>query len=469
MKSTLINTGFVLCAGALLARPAHAHFLWGHVVPSETGGSTFQVTLAEGSGEMTTVALDKIKTAKAWSVGGSSLPLKAEGAALAANFKTKNEVAAARQYYGVLDKTATGRGVFLLEYEAKAAQDISKAGLNAKLELEFFAHRDAGGVLVTLKYNGKPLPNTAVKLHIPGAESEKPQELTTDANGQLHFETTQAGLYGLRAAAVENKPGQFEGKKYDLLRHYTTLTFSVPQSAIRTVAAPIAAHEMGNANADPKAYALLEAAHEARQVLPANFGGYTANVTYRDGATVIKGNVKLEGGKKLEINFPTATGDDKDWIEDTVGNIIGHRRGGSFAQGDGKNPLTLGDTNSFGQLIELHDGFNSSYRVKDGKVTEVTREIGNSRFTISVIETMEADKGKYISNHFSVAYRDKTTGALQKVDGFHDDYANWNGAWVPASRTVMTVGSATTPEIRTLTFSEYKAITPARVAAAPAP
>jgi hypothetical protein len=310
-------------------------------------------------------------------------------------------------------------------------------------------------------------------LHIPGADSEKPRDLTTNALGQIRFNASKPGLYGLRTTAVEHKSGTFEGKKYALLRRYTTLTFSVPAATgarLRAVAATAAVAEpMGNPVADPKAYSLLKAAHDARQVLPDDFGGYSAKVKYRDGATTLEGMVRLEKGKKLEISFPTAAGDDKDWIEDTVGNIIGHRRGGSFATGDGKNPLTLGDTNGFGQLVELHDRFNSSYRVQDGKVTEVTREMGDSRFTISVVQTQEADPGKYISNHFTVAYRSKATGDLQKVDAFHDDYANWNQVWVPASRTVLTIGKETTPRVRTLSFSDYKAITPTTVAKADTP
>ncbi|RYG66368.1 hypothetical protein EON80_15560, partial [bacterium] len=285
MKSHLLLPTLVLCGGALIARPANAHFLWGQI-SENTEAPAFQVTLAEGSGEMTTVSLDKIKTAKAWSVSGVALPLAAQGAAMASSFDGVDQVAAARQFYGVLDKTAQGRGVFLLEYEAKAARDISKAGLNAKLGLEFFARRDGNQILATVKHNGKVLANAPVKLHEPGTDSEKPIDLTTDAKGQIRFDGSKPGLYGLRTAAVENKAGSFEGKKYDLVRRYTTLTFTVKGAAgaLKPVATTAATAEaMGNDKADPKAYNLLKAAHDSRQVLPIDFAGYAAKVTYRDG------------------------------------------------------------------------------------------------------------------------------------------------------------------------------------------
>lgn len=103
------------------------------------------------------------------------------------------------------------------------------------------------------------------------------------------------------------------------------------------------------------------------------------------------------------------------------------------------------------------------------KVMEVTREAGNVRFTISVMDTMETDGGKYLANHFTVAYRDKTTGALQKVDAFHDDYVNWNQVWVPAERIVVTLDEQTTPRVRILRFSDYKALPLTKVAQTPAP
>ncbi len=451
---------FVLCAVALPARFAHAHFLWAKV--DAKSGPTFQLALAEASSEMDKgVAVDKIKSASAWDEKGGKLALTPAGTMLSGALSPESQIAGATQHYGVLDKTKAGRGVYLLEYHAKAAQDVAKAGRNARLPLEFFARRDGGDILVTLKHNGKPVPFGAVTLHTPEQTDDKGTALTTDAQGQLRFKAEAAGLYGLRAGVAETTAGTFEGKDYKLIRRYTTLSFPV-NSGGKVVAPALAAPaKMGNENADPKAYALLEAAHNARQVAPTDFAGYTAKISFRDGDKKCSGTVTYDRSNTkdpIQLNVAGLDEEAKAWLEDTVGNQIGHRRGGSFAQGDGRNPLTLGDTNSFGTLIKLNDRLKSEYRVRDNKVTEVTREMGDSRFTISVIETQDGDPGKYMSTHFTVVYRNKTTGAITQVDGFHDAYTEWNKVWLPEERMVMTFGDKETPRLRTILYSDFTAL-----------
>jgi hypothetical protein len=222
------------------------------------------------------------------------------------------------------------------------------------------------------------------------------------------------------------------------------------------VAAPA---KMGNENADPQAYALLKAAHDARQVVPAGFAGYTAKVLFMDGDKKYTGTVTYErNATKDPIRLEMAGLDEeaKAWIEDMVGNQIGHRRGGDFAKGDGRNPLSLGgNVNSFGTLIKLNDRLKSEYRVRDNKVTEVTREMGDTRFTISVIGTQEGDAGKYMSTHFTVVYRNSKTGAINQVDGFRDSYTRWKKVWLPKARSVMTFGDKETPRLRSINYSDF--------------
>lgn len=133
-------------------------------------------------------------------------------------------------------------------------------------------------------------------------------------------------------------------------------------------------------------------------------------------------------------------------------NLVGHRRGGDFAQGDGRNPLSFdkGPENNFGRLINLNDRMQSSYRVRDNKVTEVTRVAGNTRFTISVMETLEADPGKYLANHFTVAYRDAKTNALKMFEGYRDSYGQVDGVWLPVGRYVYEFGESITPTVRVI-------------------
>ena len=170
--------------------------------------------------------------------------------------------------------------------------------------------------------------------------------------------------------------------------------------------------------ADPVAYKLLEEAHKNRQVMSDDFPGFTADVTFNNDGKDYKGTLRYKRGEESQVKFEGLEKDEKDWVEDQLLSIIGHRRGGDFAKGDGRYPLTLGaDKNSFGQLINLNDKMQSSYRVRDNQVSEVTRTAGDLRFTISVIQTAKADEGKYLPQHFIVSYRDAKTGALKRSAG----------------------------------------------------
>lgn len=209
--------------------------------------------------------------------------------------------------------------------------------------------------------------------------------------------------------------------------------------------------------ADPVAYKLLEDAHKNRQVMSDDFPGFTADVTFDNDGKTTKGTLRYKRGEESQVKFDGLEKDEKDWVEDQLLSIIGHRRGGDFAKGDGRYPLTLGaDKNAFGQLINLNDQMQSSYRVRDNQVTEVTRTGGDLRFTISVIQTMKADEGKYLPQHFVVSYRDAKTGALKEVQAFRDAYQKLGGAWLPLSRTVVFFDDKTTPTTRSLRLSNVQ-------------
>lgn len=211
------------------------------------------------------------------------------------------------------------------------------------------------------------------------------------------------------------------------------------------------------AKADSAAYALLKAAHDARQVVPATFPGFTATILFRNGTQSATGTLRSVKAGKTTFEVTGLGADDKSWLEDQVLSMMGHRHGGDFAKGDGSNPITFGKLpdNSFGKLIELNDGMGSSYRVMNNKIMEVTRTGGSSRFTVSVLQTQE-EAGKYLPVHFIVAYHDEKTGALQKVEGYRDAYAKIDGYWLPASRLVVAFGTADSAELRQIVFKDFK-------------
>lgn len=466
---------------AILTQPAYAHFMWNEV--SEGNPPVAKVSFAEGPGEISDGNLvEKVVPAQVWNADGKPLVLKTAGAVRTGSLEGARSFGTSLNY-GVLDKAAEGRGVFKLMYFAKSAATLGDAGQSVKLPFEFFARNDGNnGVIATLKRGTELVAKTTVSVNEPG--EEKPRTLTTDDKGEIRFEAKNPGMYGLRAAWVQETPGEQDGKKYPQVRNYTTLSFrvaaattadkpAVPQSGAASMGQGRARLPVGpNPNADKTAYALLEGAHNNRQTMPDNFAGFTAKVMYKKDGVVSNGTVTYRRQGKTEIEFPGLAKEEFSWVQDKMLNMIGHRRGGTFAEGDGRQPLSLGKlpVNNFGQLIQLNDGMKSEYRVKDNKVTEVTREAGGMRFTISVIETMEADAGKYLANHFIVSYRDAKTGNLQMVEGYRDNYAKIDGVWLPTMRFVFTSdaikpGEADTASLQIIKLTDIKLLEPATLAA----
>jgi len=468
-------------ATSLLSQTAHAHFMWSEV--SEDNPPVAKISFADHPGTISEGDLvQRVVPAKAWNAKGKELSLTTTGALRTGSLEGSKAFGASLSY-GVLDKTEEGRGVFKLMYYTKAAASVKDAGENLKLPLELFAQADGTNAVATLKQGKKALSKLSIHVYEPN--EEKPKVLTSDDKGQVRFDASKPGVYGLRALLIEETAGEQDGKKFPATRHWTSLVFRVAGTVAPKVPQTGAA-SMGEGarptlppgphpKADMAAYELLKNAHDNRQTMPENFAGFTAKVMYKKDGVATSGTITYRRKGKTDIEFPGMSEADFKWAQDKIYNMLGHRRGGSFAEGDGRNPLTFNrlPENSFGKLITLNDDMKSEYRVKDNKVTEVTREAGGMRFTIAVLETIEADNGKYLANHFIVSYRDAKTGDLKMLEGFRDAYSKVDGVWLPLMRYVFTSnaikpGEADTPTMQIIKFSDIKLLEPVAMAAAPA-
>lgn len=208
--------------------------------------------------------------------------------------------------------------------------------------------------------------------------------------------------------------------------------------------------------ADPAAWNLLKAAHDTRETFSSDFGGLTATILFNDNGTVHTGAVSYTANDDVTVDLDRLDPDTKEWLDDQAGSIFDHRRGGEFSRHDGQYPITfaVADQSPLGKLVELHDGLNSTYRVRNNQVVEVTRTMGGQRFTITVLESTETVDGKYLPKQFIVTYFDAKTGQLQKAAAYTDSYADVDGFWLPTSRQIVTAedGKTTT---RLLVFSDY--------------
>jgi uncharacterized GH25 family protein len=80
-------------------------------------------------------------------------------------------------------------------------------------------------LVIRVVFAGKPAVGKKVSVRGPKAK----HSLTTDKNGEARFKVAKPGLYQLRAYNQQTgKSGEFEGKKYQQVRHHSTLLITVP-------------------------------------------------------------------------------------------------------------------------------------------------------------------------------------------------------------------------------------------------
>lgn len=448
-----------LAAGLLTglsALPAQAHFLWAELAPGTT--PVLQLKFVEQANEKTTPELlAKLKPSKVWTAKGETPVVKPGDGALETVVPEGTRLVAAVQTWGVMDRSAQGRGVFLLEYYAKAAADLNAAGQSAKLPVEAFVKREGDSFVVLVKQEGKAARDAEIVLQRPG--NGNLLALKTDAAGKTQFKSAGEGLYGLHATVAEKRSGSYEGKNYDLIRHYTTLTFHVGASSTITASNT----KTKPAKADPEAWNLLKSAHDRRWTLPQDFPGLRGEVVYNDGGQVVEGTFTYAPKTGVVLELKDNSNQKPTWLQSQISNFLAHRRGGDFAKGDGSHPITFSEdmaNNPLGRQVELNDGLHSSYRVQDKTVVEVTRTMGDSRFTITVLETQTVDDGRYLPRHFVVTYFHARSGAVQKTESFSDTFAKQGATWLPVSRRVVLAENgkvtARTFELRNLQFDTKK-------------
>jgi hypothetical protein len=206
---------------------------------------------------------------------------------------------------------------------------------------------------------------------------------------------------------------------------------------------------------DPQARALLQRAFEKTARWPADFKGFTADLSANADGKETKGRVTVKSPQEVEVVL-----DDPDlqkWATSTVGMIAVHRGPRTFDQSDGKSVLTLGPAGShpLGQPVHIHDTLKSHYRIKDDRITQINRSMGPVKFTINIEDSALTQDGKYLTTRYTVYYFSPQDGKLTNVESFTDTHVRIGEADLPASRRVISADNGAV-SVRTLTFTNHR-------------
>lgn len=229
----------------LATGPARAHFIW--IVPDGTDENRAKMVFSENLEPDDTVQVEKIGGAKliARDANGklSDLAMTKGEDAFRIKLPAKGAVAAASHTYGLFQR---GKGKpFLLKYYAKYfSGEVQGDRRIDKLAFEFVAKSPDEFLLI---FDGKPVAGAEVIVLQPG---DKSSTVKTDNEGRVKVPVAAEGWYGLRSRNIESKAGDHGGKKYDEIRHYTTVVFKAAQKSRDLPPLPRAVASFGAAVAD---------------------------------------------------------------------------------------------------------------------------------------------------------------------------------------------------------------------------
>ena len=206
---------------------------------------------------------------------------------------------------------------------------------------------------------------------------------------------------------------------------------------------------------DPDARALLQRAFENTARWPSDFGGFTADLEVNTNGTKVKGTVSVNHAKDVSVSLPNT--ELQHSVEGIVSMIVVHRAHRTFDESDGKYQLTLegGADHPCGQRLRIHgDQSNSSYYVKDDRITQINRTMQHVAFTINVEESAVTPDGKNLTTKYTVYYSSPKDGSLRNVESVTDTYVRIGSADLPATRRIISYenGHVTT---RMLTLTNH--------------
>ena len=215
MKALKLLLATVVLSAAL---PAQAHYLW----LEQSGGQTklyfgeYENALHEKTGGR----LDSIAVPVAMTnplvEKGAALYIKRMDDYLSVEGAKSQPVIASEMTMKVKDLTKNNIGIVKPMYYAKIGNGIAE-GLSA-LDLDIQA---LGSNKVCINLHGKPLAKAKLKVYAP---NQWMQELDANEAGEVVFVTPWNGLYVLEVVYVEPVKGEYQGDKYDGVRHVSTLS-----------------------------------------------------------------------------------------------------------------------------------------------------------------------------------------------------------------------------------------------------
>lgn len=413
----IVTAALAATLAMCLAPPAGAHFVWLSIEPSAAGRREahlwFSETAEPGSAEL----LNRLDKAHVLVGEGGTSPVEVplenrvdgEVGEKIARLAASANLALAECDYGLFKR---GERAMHLVYFAKALaltdpQQLDAYAKAADRPLEVVAHREGDQIAFAVLWQGKPAAGAEISLAY-GAELE-PRDLKADDQGIVRAPAGE-GRYAVRAGWSDAKPGEIDGQRYDETRYYSTLTLALPKAAkpgVKETARP-----------DDAATELLARARESRAIWE-DFPGFTCRVKVHLDQELSEGELVVNADGSHELKGVAVS--DMPFLEQQLGTLLSHRLPDNQLSAEGSFPPgALDEIHALGTRVALSsDVMGSAYRIQDDVITEVNRDAGPLRFTISVLHVERNAEDRYLPGTFAVDFWKRSDGQLMNSLTYH--------------------------------------------------
>src|SRR5215472_7116163 len=141
---------------------------------------------------------------------------------------------------------------------------------------------------------------------------------------------------------------------------------------------------MSQTSTNTEAHQVLQAAYNRTYHYPEDFRGFKAKLRYSIDEKTREGQVTIHSPNDIMLEIEGTEGELKT-LQQEISSLCGHRWHAPYSAGDGRYMLSLDENadHPLGQLVTFQDDpFQSSYRIKNGSLVQVNRQMGPTRFTI---------------------------------------------------------------------------------------
>lgn len=205
--------------------------------------------------------------------------------------------------------------------------------------------------------------------------------------------------------------------------------------------------------ASPSAEEMMLRAHAARATWE-KFPGFRAKVELNRDGQVLSGEVVVSGDGAVSLQFPQAV--DLTWAQRKLDSLVAHR----LPTGETSYNVQFADEqvqHPLGRLIRFNDDrLHSVYRIRGDVITEVHRQMGETRFTISVVEVTRNAEGKYLPRTYTVSFWDGSSGALRSTTTVYHAWVRVGGFDLPQRVLSIETADGGRREVNQIRFSGHE-------------